>query len=261
MDFSRLTKILSLSMIFTGRRILYTLYRPKVKLLLVDLDGTLLQNHSTLEDGLILIFKEKKGKKIYNDLMSLISNEKKTPEQIMILAEEYLKQGKFTKTHLEKINATMLAQIDKSLLTTLQQIKKAQIIIATKSSHTLAKNIANKYDFLGGIGTDLKFNSQGLFIDTKVLVANKNKSLYNHIFRTKLALAKKMYSEKFGPIKNKNIGILTDSYADINIMTSVGLAIYLKPITPDAAQRICDKFRLFDKKVTKSNLSKIIEIV
>jgi phosphoserine phosphatase len=248
-----LIKILYLTLIFLKRRINLILNPPKIKLVLVDLDGTLLKNYSTFAEGLKLIFGKSQGTKIYHKLINLTLTEGKSSEEIMVLSEFYLKKGKFNKKHLIKLNREILKEIDKSILNFVMKLKNTKVIIATKSSNELANSISSKFGFLGGVGSILNFNTHNKFIGTSLLVANKNCTIQTHTFKDKLTLAKQLYIQKIGPIQNAQIAILTDSYADINVMQSIGLAIFNPSENPDKTQHICEKYKLFDKKITKHN--------
>jgi len=212
---------------------------------LIDLDGTILKNFSTLEEGLKLLYGLRIGTQKYFGLMDLVITT--SPEEIMLIAEKELIEGGFNRKHLKKINEKMMTKIDYDLIKAIKNnLGNKTIIVATKSSNTLAIKIANKFSFFAGIGTQLMFNQRGQMSKSKILISDNNKVQAGHVFRTKLKLAKEKFKTKHNNIHEKEIAIITDAITDLEIMKKCGLVILIRNSHPTFLQKVCEKYKLYD---------------
>jgi len=251
-----------IELFFSIRQFFNKIRKPNIKLILIDLDGTILKDFSTLEEGLKIIYGKKTGAKRYSKVMTMIINKEATAEDLMIHAENQLIDGKFSKNTLAQINKKMIKKIDYSLIKAIKDnVSNKKIIVATKSSNVLAYNIAKRFSFFSGVGTNLAFHKNGLMKKSLFLVSDHNKIYVGHKFRTKLELAIDCYKAHEGQINEKEVAIITDAITDLNTMKKCGLTILVKGKKPNVLQLICEKYKLYDILIqSEQDYSKLKQI-
>jgi phosphoserine phosphatase len=219
---------------------------PKIKAIIVDVDGTLLktniysiiaQNHPKLKK-----FQEKM-------LINLRKGKIGFDEAFKQMSSKY-NEFNINKSEMDAALSEILknkTKVNVPLISALRALQKEgiKIIVATRTSGYVAEQLRKRYGFDYSIGSKEKIDRNGYFSGMEYLIGMSNKKLNGINVYTK----SKLISKKWG-IKEKNLAMITDEFSDI-VSDKSGHNILFKakkPIEPEMT-KLAQRLRMYDKRI------------
>ncbi len=236
-------KILEDSAKFALRRAFGRINSSKINIILVDLDGTLINSNSPL-DALALKFGATKANKIFNDILTDFKAGKSDFDQTVYFTNLAVSNAKLKKSDWENLLDFYLhnGKISVHLLAALKiaKSKKVKVIIATRSSLVFAKTVSDRLGFDGAIGTYISEKNHPYIIGSKNATSPKFK-IY-----TKLGKLSSMFKQH----KNfdfSKIAVISNDAMDSQELASSGLGILLTHKNkPSPVEKLARTFELYD---------------
>jgi len=214
---------------------------PKIKAVLVDVDGTLLK--TDIYKNLAKEFP--RLKKLQDNIIKDLKNGKiKFEEGFQKIADAYPEFG-INVRHIDKIlNKAILnpEKLNYPLVSALHELQKKgiKIVIGTRTSYYVAEQLRKKFGFDGAIGSKEIIDKKGNFVGLEYLVGQK--------------LRKSQLAASELNIKEKNIALISEEASDF-LFDKSGYNIFFnpkKPIQPGLTKS-ARWLKLYDKQLKEGD--------
>ena len=221
-------------------------------LIIVDMDGTITKNH-TFKEGLKKCY-EFKGEKIYEDIILNSKNTVKrrlSPDNMrMKTGLTALIHGGFRRKFENELIDSAFKNLNSNLVGLLDKVnKKKEVIIISRSSETIAKNIAYRLGFSAGYGSIMEYAKNGALIGALRLVSDKSDDA--EFLLAKETLAKYHMEKKGKTFSLEKTAYIGNDILDLDLMSKVGLTILVKNEKIEFADKIAHFFKLYDLDLKK----------
>lgn len=219
------------------------------KLIMLDLDETLLRTNSSLE-LLTQVAGEKHAVERYQYYRSLVKNGKMSLQDAQLAAhQEMVQRGVTISDYYDMIDRVI--REGKVRPDVLQAVKYLQgigrkVVLVTKSAQAIADIFSAKFGFDGAVGTRESFQN-GRLRGIEQLVGDKKSKKVS--VKTKMQRMEEWCKFNKVPFSPKNISLVTDSYDDYLTLRKVGFGLLFIPSKAETHQKIAKKFGLSDFQV------------
>ncbi|MEM0372352.1 MAG: HAD family hydrolase [archaeon] len=244
---------------------------PRIRTMVVDIDGTLINSSTTLE-ALKQVYGKREGTRIHDNLLKDVKEGRLSIDQALLKGHELLVIGGFTKADWDKIIDRLVKnKLRIEVVSALQKLHERgiKVVLATRSSDYVAKELARRLGFDGGVGSKEVFSPEKNPFKSKVkgldtLVSDR---FFMRGVKTKPKwkavrdYLKEMQSDeyRFNP---RNTAFLADEFTDAKMMRKVRYGFLLpseKPVYPSLT-RVSEKYELYDRKIPHNYVEKELEL-
>jgi hypothetical protein len=233
-------------------------YSSQLKAVIVDLDGTLLANDSSLE-ALKLFFPERiktltKGELIYGKLVNAIIEGTMSVDEAMVFGLKKLIERGFTIEGLEKVFDLSKPKIRMQLVDALKLIQNglnAKIILATMSSKKFAELLnlhlseEMNFRFDAILGSEILFE-KGKAKKLQKIIGRETKQIDEIEVKSKFDAIQDLLNEKNWNYSLNELLFITDGYGDIGVIKKIPSILIAQKEKPSLIQTVSKRLRLAD---------------
>jgi len=214
-------------------------------LVIIDMDGTFSKFHS-FKEGLKLVYHD--GAEKYNKVILSEKKDNLSADNLrMITGLRLLIHGKANRKSEIKLIVKSAEQVNPLLLKLTKKLSNdVEVILATRSSDTVAKGLASEFNLGGGYGSVMKYDNNGTIVGAERLISDKIPAKSEFPFSTKEKVAQEHMEKKKKKFSLKNTIFISNDILDIEVMSKSAYSILVRTNHHDFIDNIPYYLGLFD---------------
>lgn len=231
-------------------------------LIIIDMDGTF-TNYHTFKEALNLTYRDN-GKSYDNVVMTDKKSANLTMDnQRMIEGLIFLKKGGFNKRVEFILIKNAIKKINLDLVKLVNTLKsKYEIILVSRSSDFIAKEISKKYGLAGGYGSIMVYDKRGSVIGTKRLITDNVPKNSEYSFSTKVDIAERHMKEKGLSFSMSKTIFISNDILDLDVMYRSLFSVLILDKERDYIDNVSYYLMLYDYLAENSNdIEELIRIL
>lgn len=254
----KLLELLLLSFRFRIRRLSGKSNPIGIKAVVVDVDGTILENALPIE-ALKVAYGPEEGMRINKSCEKRYANGELKLDEVLIEGHKALIRKGFSKADWDNLIEKKLV-VRQDLVDVLHSLQKkgVKVMLTTKGSSYAAERLSKKFKFDGAVGSEETFDKDGKVTGLKTLRCGKDSVVEG----VKVFCGSDVISRKLG-LDPKEIAFVYDEFSDIIVMRNGGLFVlaHFKKVPWKKLTDVSAKFKTYDIMIDEDNLDKLERIL